>query len=148
MAVLRQCTEACDTGCGRGGTTRSNVAQCAESIALKRNAVEQIYFGVASLHLAGRTESTGSNRHINKGRQMQKTAKRSLRSFCGLADVIAPTTDGSERMKTRTSEPVYKTALFSEWFYILVCLWTVERREVRTTGTAERNKENDRRETA
>ncbi|OWP87000.1 hypothetical protein BWK60_05870 [Flavobacterium covae] len=45
VAVLRQCEEACDTVCGRGGTTRSNVAQCAESIALKYSEAEQIYFG-------------------------------------------------------------------------------------------------------
>ncbi|AMA50268.1 hypothetical protein AX766_07200 [Flavobacterium covae] len=45
VAVLRQCIEACDTQCGRGGTTRSNVAQCAESIALKRNVSEANLIG-------------------------------------------------------------------------------------------------------
>ncbi|OWP82679.1 hypothetical protein BWK59_14580 [Flavobacterium davisii] len=91
---------------------------------------------------------TGSNRQINKGRQMQRRLNVGWCVGSGLADVVAPTNAGSERVKTRTSEQVYKTALFSEWFYILVCLWTVERSPFRATGTAERNKENDRRETA
>ncbi|MBF6653941.1 hypothetical protein C3B47_13840 [Flavobacterium columnare] len=136
---MRQCIEACDTQCGRGGTTRSNVAQCAGSIALKYSEALQNIRLVALPHLTGRTEDAGSNRHKSKGRQMQKTAKRSLRSFCGLADVVAPTNAGSERVKTRTSEPGFLMALFSERLKTLVSLWTVERREARATGTAERN---------
>jgi len=52
---------------------RSNVAQCAESIALKLHEVLQNNKKVALLHLAGRTERTGSNRQINKGRWTQST---------------------------------------------------------------------------
>ncbi|MBF6653863.1 hypothetical protein C3B47_13425 [Flavobacterium columnare] len=122
---MRQCTEACDTQCGRGGTTRSNVAQCAGSIALKYSEALQNIRLVALPHLTGRTEDAGSNRHINKGRQMQRRLCVGWSVGSGLADVVAPTTDGSERVKTRTCEQVYKTALFSEWFYILVRLWTV-----------------------
>lgn len=100
------------------------------------------------LHLAGRTEDAGSNRHINKGRQMQRRLCVGRSVGSGLADVVAPTNAGSERVKTRTSEPGFLMALFSERLKTLVSLWTVERREARATGTAERNKENDRRETA
>jgi hypothetical protein len=103
---------------------------------------------VALPHLAGRTESTGSNRHINKGRQMQRRLSVGFCVGSGLADVVAPTNAGSERVKTRTSEPGFLMALFSERLKNLVSLWTVERSEARATGTAERNKENDRRETA
>ncbi|AUX18635.1 hypothetical protein AQ623_10420 [Flavobacterium columnare] len=99
-AVLRQCTEACDTQCGRGGTTRSNVAQCAESIALRYSEALQNIRLVALPHLTGRTEDAGSNRHINKGRQMQRRLCVGRSVGSGLADVVAPTNAGSERVKT------------------------------------------------
>ncbi|PTD14288.1 hypothetical protein C6N29_07495 [Flavobacterium columnare] len=64
------------------------------------------------LHLAGRTEDAESNRHINKGRQMQRRLCVGRSVGSGLADVVAPTNAGSERVKTRTSEQVYKNGSF------------------------------------
>ncbi|PTD14131.1 hypothetical protein C6N29_06720 [Flavobacterium columnare] len=41
-----------------------------------------------------------------------KSAKRSLRSFCSLADVVAPTSDGSERVKTGNEANKKRAAIF------------------------------------
>ncbi|OWP83157.1 hypothetical protein BWK59_12020 [Flavobacterium davisii] len=90
---------------------------------------------------------TESNRQINKGRQMQRRLNVGWSVGSGLADVVAPTNAGSERVKTGNEDNKKRAAFFLSCSFF-GGKWSVERREERTTGTAQRNKENDRRETA
>ncbi|AUX18667.1 hypothetical protein AQ623_10550 [Flavobacterium columnare] len=99
------------------------------------------------LHLAGRTEDAGSNHQNSKGRQMQRRLSIGWSIGSGLADVEAPTNAGSERVKTG-NEANKKRAAKKNGSSFFVCEWSVERRFFQPTGTAQRNKENDRRETA
>ncbi|PTD16586.1 hypothetical protein C6N29_02985 [Flavobacterium columnare] len=64
------------------------------------------------LHLAGRTEDAESNRHINKGRQMQRRLNVGWSVGSGLADVVAPTNAGSERVKTGKEDNKKRAAIF------------------------------------
>ncbi|PTD14316.1 hypothetical protein C6N29_07635 [Flavobacterium columnare] len=76
------------------------------------------------LHLTGRTEDAGSNRHINKGRQMQRRLCVGRSVGSGLADVVAPTNAGSERVKTGNADTKKRAAFFlssSFFWWRVVC---------------------------
>ena len=68
-----------------------------------------------------------------------------MKRYCGCISPDERREENGE-VEERTAEKI--ELLFFKLLYFLCCEVSVERKEARLTGTAERNKVNDRRETA